>query len=82
MRDFSVLCTFRFLCDRGWDDLQEIDGEDSVRYCSGCAKPVFLCGSYADVAKNVAASHCVAIPSPNAIKLHLLGDVLLDDVKF
>ena len=57
----TILCTFRFQCDRRWEDLAMIAGKPDVRYCDGCEKPVFHCTTYDQLADHIAASHCVAI---------------------
>lgn len=59
----TILCRFRFLCDRYWDDLAAIADQPDVRYCDGCAKPVFRCSDYDDLAGHVAQRHCVAVSS-------------------
>ena len=66
------LCTFRFLCNKQWDDLNEISGTSSVRYCGDCTKPVFLCNDYEELAAHVAESRCIAIKGDGG--LHLTGD--------
>lgn len=69
----QVICEFRFQCDKQWRDLSEVKGEDGVRYCADCTKPVFLCHTYDELAEHVAQAHCVAIEDGHGF--HLLGDV-------
>lgn len=57
----KIICEFHFQCDKQWRDLSEILGEDGVRYCRDCTKPVFYCSTYEELAEHVAQSHCVAI---------------------
>jgi hypothetical protein len=62
MRDISsIICTFKFLCDKQWDDLSEIAGEARVRYCKDCTQSVFLCSSYEEVADRASRSQCIAL---------------------
>lgn len=71
--DARILCQFRFLCDRQWNDLATIAGKPDVRLCHRCGKPVFRCTDYEQLAEHVALSHCVAIDAtqPGAM---LIGD--------
>jgi len=71
----AIICTFRFLCDKQWNDLSEISGKEGVRYCEDCTKPVFLCGSYAELADHASKSHCIALRENE--DHFLLGDVSL-----
>ena len=62
MHDQSrIICTFKFLCDKQWDDLKAIVGETRVRYCPDCKHSVFLCSSFEDVAAHAARSECIAL---------------------
>jgi hypothetical protein len=69
MPNVPILCEFSFPCDRQWGELKEISGEDSVRYCGECSKPVFLCHSYDDLIEHVQESRCVAIAGPDDMRL-------------
>ena len=69
----TILCTFRFQCDRRWEDLAMIAGKPDVRYCDGCEKPVFHCTTYDQLADHLAASHCVAIATAQP-DVMLIGD--------
>ena len=68
----SVLCTFRFLCDKQWGDLNEISDTPNVRFCSECAKAVFLCVGYDELREHISESHCVAIQRDDGF--YLIGD--------
>jgi hypothetical protein len=57
----SVVCSFRFLCDKTWAELAEIQGNPGVRYCGDCEKPVFLCTSHEDLVEHAANERCVAL---------------------
>lgn len=77
----QVICEFKFLCDKKWEDLLEIRGEKNTRYCNACEKPVFYCYSYEDLAYNVESGRCIAISSVHVSSVHretpelLLGKV-------
>ena len=55
-----VVCTFRVLCDKSWDDLNVVLGNSNVRYCGDCQKPVFQCHTYKELKHHVSKSHCVS----------------------
>lgn len=63
MQNTSIICKFKFLCDKQWGDLNEIADQPNVRYCGGCQKSVFLCRNYDSLEKHIAALHCVAVES-------------------
>lgn len=77
----QIYCKFRFICDRKWDDLQKIEGENQIRFCSACEKPVYLSTSYAQLAMNAAANRCVAVQNPSVTNDYLSNtDMLIGDV--
>lgn len=55
----SVVCKFETLCEKRWVDLSEIEGEEKVRYCKDCMKPVFFCTSYEELRIHAKESHCI-----------------------
>jgi hypothetical protein len=59
--DIPIFCTFKFLCDKQWSDLNKIANTDHIRYCEHCTKPVFLCDTYEEMAEHAAKAHCVAL---------------------
>lgn len=61
MSTVQVVCHFKFLCSRTWDDLQEVSGTTSERFCPECLKPVYLVSTYQDLKQHVKKSHCVAL---------------------
>lgn len=65
MGTIQVVCDFEFICSKTWNDLQEISGQTSVRYCNECSKPVFLCTSYQELKIHAQKSNCVALQPPN-----------------
>jgi hypothetical protein len=70
----QVICKFKFLCNKEWDDLQIIANENSVRFCSGCLQPVFLTKTYNELVEHTSQSRCVAIESKkNTGREHTLG---------
>jgi len=54
-----VVCKFKTLCEKRWGDLSEIEGEEKVRYCSDCMKPVFFCTTYEELRMHAEESHCI-----------------------
>ena len=69
----DVICKFRFVCDKTWQDLNEIAGRPDVRFCGSCNEPVFLCSSYSEFSEHAAKSHCVALDTPGQIRA-LVGE--------
>lgn len=65
MSTFHVVCEFKFVCSKKWSDLQEINGQTSVRFCDECSKPVFLCNNYEELKAHVQKANCIAIQQPN-----------------
>ena len=61
----SITCKFKTLCDKKWGDLRTIAGEDRVRYCQDCEKPVFLCHTEEDLIAHAEASHCISLYNPS-----------------
>jgi len=58
--DTRIICTFKFQCDKQWEDLNKITENRNVRYCSDCRKPVFMCNSYEELAEHAERSECIA----------------------
>ncbi len=61
MNSGQVVCSFKFLCDKTWDDLQEISGTTTERFCAECSKPVHWVTTYYEMKQHVKKSHCVAL---------------------
>ena len=80
-----VVCKFKFLCDKTWDELQEIEGEEQLRFCNGCLQPVFYTSTYDELVVNVSEGRCVAIAHDSDIDIDgakditLLGHVMLEN---
>ena len=55
----SVVCKFKTLCEKRWSDLKRIEGEEKVRYCIDCMKPVFFCTSYEELRIHAKELHCI-----------------------
>jgi DNA-directed RNA polymerase alpha subunit len=75
--DDTVICQFRFKCTERWDDLTPIAGESTTRFCTVCRSPVYMTGSYEELAINIREKRCVAIflENPSGPSLELMGDV-------
>lgn len=56
-----IICEFKFVCDKQWSKLAEIEGEEYIRYCDSCEKPVFYCNDYEELESNVAKGRCIAV---------------------
>lgn len=69
----TTLCQFRFLCDRRWNDLAAITDQPDGRYCDGCAKQVFRCADYDELAGHLAQQYCVAMAASRP-GVMLIGD--------
>ena len=72
----SVLCLFKFRCDKAWKELDEVANQPSVRYCTGCCRAVFLCRTYEEVAHHTAMEHCIAFGEPRHADDELLGEII------
>lgn len=69
----QVVCSFKFLCNQVWDDLQAISGTETERLCTECSKPVYLVQSYHQLEEHVKKSHCVALKEDEGT--YLIGAV-------
>lgn len=79
--DGGIICKFTFRCERKWDDLKVIDGNDKARYCAVCESPVYMSASYDELVENVTARRCVAIRGasrPDADLDHLATPLEMD----
>jgi|GEM_PF-3592211 len=63
IEDSRIICTFKFQCDKQWEELSKISENRNVRYCSDCRKPVFMCNSYEELAEHAERSECIAFKS-------------------
>jgi uncharacterized protein (TIGR02996 family) len=53
---------FEFECPKRWERLS-LTGDDNVRFCETCRKPVFHCETVADAQRRAWNGQCVAIDS-------------------
>jgi uncharacterized protein (TIGR02996 family) len=53
---------FEFQCPKRWEKLQAT-GDEKVRYCDTCCKPVFHCDTVAQAQEHAWEGECVAIDS-------------------
>jgi uncharacterized protein (TIGR02996 family) len=53
---------FAFECPRRWESLQ-LTGDDKVRFCNACRKPVFHCDTLQEAQGHAWDGECVAIDS-------------------
>lgn len=57
----AVICKYRFVCARKWDDLEIIESEVNRRHCNFCSESVYLAKDYEEFVSHAAAQRCVAI---------------------
>lgn len=55
---------FRFLCRKQWSELEEVSGENAVRYCGNCEQRVFWCATVAEAVERSRRAQCVAVAGP------------------
>jgi len=69
---------FEFECPKRWEKLQ-VTGDEKVRYCETCRKPVFHCDTVKEAQQHAWDGECVAIDSRIVRKegdLHTEADLL------
>ena len=64
--DLSV--EFEYICPKQWSDLQQIEGQPNVRFCSQCSQTVHYCQTIAEAKKHVMDSRCIAVDAAVADK--------------
>jgi hypothetical protein len=62
----SVICQYRFVCTKKWDDLELIEAEQDRRHCTLCDESVFLARSYEEFVSHASAKRCVAVVAENS----------------
>ena len=60
-------CQFKFECDKRWSDLEKLDGQSSVRFCTHCLKEVHYINDAWDLALAMDNDWCVAVAGTLAI---------------
>jgi len=60
-------CEFKFLCDKRWNDLDQIEGVEKVRFCAKCQTEVHFIDDAWDLALALDKDWCVAITRTLAI---------------
>ncbi len=60
-------CQFKFECDKRWGDLQALEGQVSVRFCTYCLKEVHYIDDAWDLAVALDKDWCVAVTRTLAI---------------
>ena len=57
-------CLYGEHCEKTtWDQLSPIEGEEKVRFCRNCEKPVFLSEDGNALLENLRKNRCVAVPA-------------------
>lgn len=54
-------CQFKFECSKKWGDLQTLEGQEKVRFCTHCLKEVHYIDDAWDLALALDKDWCVAI---------------------
>ena len=72
---FEAKCIFRFVCDKRWEELEETE-QKSKRYCSDCARHVYLCNTQKQLERCRARRDCVCYQPPEE-GYELLGDLCI-----
>lgn len=56
----SLMCRFKFVCDKRWEELMPIGGEPDVSFCGECRTSVYFCRSIKELDAHAKQGHCVA----------------------
>lgn len=66
-----------YRCPRQWSQLIPTD-DATVRYCTECQEPVYLCTTDDELVAHAQANHCVARESSEPFGEMLMGDIAID----
>ena len=68
-RPLEIESVLAFECSMQWDELLKADGDESQRFCTTCAKSVYLTVSDLAYKENVRRGRCVSIPAGTKLKV-------------
>ena len=68
-RPLEIESVLAFECSKQWDELLKADGDESKRFCTTCAKNVYLTVSDLAYKENVRRGRCVSIPAGTKLKV-------------
>ena len=68
-RPLEIESVLAFECSKQWDELLKADGDESQRFCTTCAKNVYLTVSDLAYSENVRRGRCVSIPAGTKLKV-------------
>jgi hypothetical protein len=68
-RPREIESVLAFECSMRWDQLLEINGDESERFCTSCSKNVFLTVSDLAYQENAKRGRCVSIPAGTKLKI-------------
>ena len=68
-RPREIESVLAFECSMQWDELLKADGDESQRFCTTCAKSVYLSVSDLAYKENVRRGRCVSIPAGTKLKV-------------
>ena len=54
-------CPLANRCRARWEQLEAVQGEPSIRFCSACERTVHLCKTDEELARHSALGRCVAL---------------------
>lgn len=60
-------CKFKFECDKRWSDLEKLEGQPNVRFCTHCLKEVHFIDDAWELALAIDKDWCVAVTRRVAI---------------
>lgn len=60
-------CQFKFECDKRWSELERVEGQDSIRFCTHCLKEVYYIDDAWDLVLALKKDWCVAVTKALAI---------------
>jgi hypothetical protein len=68
-RPMEIESVLAFQCSKQWDELREINGDESRRFCNTCSKNVYLTTSDSAYKENAQWGRCVSIPAGTKLKI-------------
>jgi uncharacterized protein (TIGR02996 family) len=54
---------FAYQCPKRWENLQQVQGNNGVRFCAACSKKVYFCWTVDEARRRAAMGNCVAVDS-------------------
>jgi uncharacterized protein (TIGR02996 family) len=54
-------CSFAFECPLKWENLTQVEGSSTTRFCDQCKQNVFYCETIGEARSHAFRGHCVAV---------------------